>query len=95
MESERPPATLKFPPPRLALPAPASSGLSSVTPGCKSAKVRTLRPFNGRLTMGRAVTDWPSVGFTVSTLVPAPLTSTVSDRAPTDKCRSIRSCWLI
>ena len=38
---------------------PSSSGLSSVTPGCSRARSSTLRPFSGRLTMGRLVTDCP------------------------------------
>jgi len=54
-------------------------------PWLQECQGQNIAPFNGRFTIGRAVTDWPSVGFTVSTLLPAPLTSTVSDRAPTEQ----------
>src|ERR1039458_9974011 len=77
-------------------PDPAvSSGLSSVTPGCKRARLSTLRPFKGILTMRRLVTDWPSVGLTVSTPAACASTNTRSLAVPTSSFKSARNDWLI
>src|ERR1041384_2015101 len=48
IESPRPPATLK---------PPLFGPVVSCTPGISSASERTLRPFKGRFTNGRLVTD--------------------------------------